>query len=131
MEDVEQRVLSSYVGSRLLFWKRYVDDICTAIGLQFWYSISRVSFHFLSILFIPSAIPTFCLFFFITSSFNMQISNTCRELHARDVHVTRNMHVLLVHNMHAVESFAIVACNLLLHKHLISINLTTQKFPYL
>ena len=30
MEDIEQRVLSTF-KSRLRFWKRYVDDTCTAI----------------------------------------------------------------------------------------------------
>ena len=31
MEDVEQRALNSFVGAKPLFWKRYVDDICTAV----------------------------------------------------------------------------------------------------
>ena len=31
MEDVEQRALSTFRGRCPLFWKRYVDDTCTAI----------------------------------------------------------------------------------------------------
>ena len=31
MEDVEQRALSSFPSARPLFWKRYVDDTCTAL----------------------------------------------------------------------------------------------------
>ena len=30
MEDVEQRALSTFPSARPLFWKRYVDDTCTA-----------------------------------------------------------------------------------------------------
>ena len=31
MEDVEERALSSFTSTAPLFWKRYVDDTCTAI----------------------------------------------------------------------------------------------------
>ena len=31
MEDVKQHALNSFVGAKPLFWKRYVDDTCTAI----------------------------------------------------------------------------------------------------
>ena len=33
MEDVEERALSSYHSSPQ-FWKRYVDDVCTALKIQ-------------------------------------------------------------------------------------------------
>ena len=34
MEDVEERALSSFTSTAPLFWKRYVDDTCTAIHLD-------------------------------------------------------------------------------------------------
>lgn len=34
MEDVEQQALSSFQSTGPLFWKRYVDDTCTAIHLD-------------------------------------------------------------------------------------------------